>query len=292
MNFRTLSALVLALCLALGLVASAAEFDKSQTIAVVSREEGSGTRGAFIELVGLTEKDANGKTIDRTYAEADFVNGTNLVLTTVAANEYAIGYASLSSVMHDDSVKALQVGGVAATAENIVGGSYAIARPFNIVTKGELENPLAKDFMAFVLGAQGQAIVAEDGLVQAPGEASDYVSQKLSGKLTVGGSTSVSPVVELLAEAYVALNPGIEVDVQSTGSSAGVTGAMDGTYDLGMASRELKSSETEAGARAIVIGVDGIAIVVHPANPVENLSVEQLRQVFLGEITAWSNLIP
>ena len=289
MNRRSFTALLLALCLMLGLSATAAQFDSSQTIAVVSREEGSGTRGAFIELVGLTGKDADGKTMDLTYAEADFVNGTNLVLTTVASNEYAIGYASLSSVLQDDTVKALTIGGVQASAEQIVAKAYPIARPFNVVTKGELENEIAKDFMAFVMSRQGQDIVAGDGLVRADDAAADYVARDLSGKLTVGGSTSVSPVIELLKEAYSELNPQVEIDVQSTGSSAGVTGALDGTYDVGMASRELKASEMEAGAQFIVIGLDGIAIVVNPANPLSDLSMAQLRSIFLGETTVWAD---
>jgi len=291
MKLRSFTALLLILTLALGLTALAAQFDAAQTITVVSREEGSGTRGAFVELTGVLAKDAAGKEKDNTYSEAIISNGTNLVLTTVADNQAGIGYASLSSVMHNDTVKALKVEGVEASTENILNGTYKIARPFNVVTKGELTDELAIDFMAFVMSKEGQAIVSEDGLVSgATDETPSYEAANKSGSLTVGGSTSVAPVMELLAEAYMELNPEAKIEVQSTGSSAGVTGALDGTYGIGMASRLLKDSEVEKGAQPIVIGTDGIAVVVNLANPVEDITVEQVRQVFTGEVTTWDAL--
>ena len=291
MKLRSFTALLLILTLALGLTALAAQFDAAQTITVVSREEGSGTRGAFVELTGVLAKDAAGEEKDNTYSEAIISNGTNLVLTTVADNQAGIGYASLSSVMHNDTVKALKVEGVEASTENILNGTYKIARPFNVVTKGELTDELAIDFMAFVMSKEGQAIVAEDGLVSgATDETPSYEAANKSGSLTVGGSTSVAPVMELLAEAYMELNPEAKIEVQSTGSSAGVTGALDGTYGIGMASRLLKDSEVEKGAQPIVIGNDGIAVVVNLANPVEDITVEQVRQVFTGEVTTWDAL--
>jgi len=291
MKLRSFTALLLILTLALGLTALAAQFDAAQTITVVSREQGSGTRGAFVELTGVLAKDAAGEEKDNTYSEAIISNGTNLVLTTVADNQAGIGYASLSSVMHNDTVKALKVEGVEASTENILNGTYKIARPFNVVTKGELTDELAIDFMAFVMSKEGQAIVSEDGLVSgATDETPSYEAANKSGSLTVGGSTSVAPVMELLAEAYMELNPEAKIEVQSTGSSAGVTGALDGTYGIGMASRLLKDSEVEKGAQPIVIGNDGIAVVVNLANPVEDITVEQVRQVFTGEVTTWDAL--
>lgn len=285
-----LLALVLAM-VALCAVALA-EFDTSKTIAVVSREEGSGTRGAFIELTGIATKNAEGKEVDNTYAEADFVSGTSLVMTTVESNEFAIGYASLSSVLLNPAVASVKVNGVEPTTENILNKTYPIARPFNVVTKGEITDPIAKDFMAFVMSKEGQAVVAEDGLVPVSTEETpSYTASKLSGSLVVGGSTSVALVMELLAEAYTALNPDVEIDVQSTGSSAGVTGALDGTYTLGMASRELKDSEKESGAVPVVIGIDGIAVIKNPANPLNDLTLEQVRQIFTGEITTWADVI-
>lgn len=291
MKIRSFVALLLVLTLGLGLTALAADFDSKQTIAVVSREEGSGTRGAFIELTGVQQKNADGKDQDYTYAEADFVNGTSLVITTVAGNEYAVGYASLSAVVHNDTVRMVKVNGVEPSTENILNKTYPIARPFNVVTKGELTDELALDFMAFVMSKQGQEVVAEDGLVPVANEAPEYEAKGLKGVLVVGGSTSVAPVMELLGEAYTALNPEVEVDVQSTGSTAGVTGALDGTYTIGMASRELKDSETEAGALGTPIGIDGIAVITAPQNPVEDLTLEQVRQIFVGEITTWADVI-
>ena len=289
MRFKRILTLVLAFS-AVGVVAQAA-FDPAETIAVVSREEGSGTRGAFIELTGVMRKNEAGQEVDHTYAEADFVNGTSLVMTTVAGNEAAIGYASLSSVIHDPSVKAVRINGVEATTANILGGVYPIARPFNVVTRGELTDPLAIDFLAFILSLEGQAVVTEDGLVSVATYAtSAYVPAGLSGKLSVGGSTSVAPVMELLAEAYTALNPNVQIDVQATGSTAGVTGALDGTYGIGMASRSLKASEKDAGALGLAIGIDGIAVIVNPENPLEELSLEQVRKIFTGEVTTWDQL--
>lgn len=280
---------LLALILALTALSAfaLAEFDLSQTIAVVSREEGSGTRGAFIELTGVQKKNDEGKDQDYTYAEADFVNGTSLVITTVSTNPAAIGYASLSSVLLNDTVKFIRIDGVEPTTENILNKTYPIARPFNLVSKGELTNPLAVDFMNFVMSKQGQEVVAEDGLVPVNQEAAEYTAANLSGLLVVGGSTSVAPVMELLAEAYTELNPEVEVDVQSTGSSAGVTGALDETYMIGMASRELKDSEIENGALAVAIGIDGIAVINALDNPVSDLTLEQVRQIYTGEVTTW-----
>ena len=288
MKIRRILALVLALTAISG--AALAAFDASKTIAVVSREEGSGTRGAFIELTGVQAKNAEGKDQDYTYAEADFVNGTSLVITTVASNPSAVGYASLSSVLQNDSVKSVKVNGVEASTENILNETYPIARPFNIVNKGEVTDELAKDFISFIMSKQGQEVAAGDGLVPAASEAPEYKAAGLKGTLVVGGSTSVAPVMELLAEAYTALNPEVEVDVQATGSSAGVTGALDGTYMIGMASRALKDSEKEAGAVAMAIGIDGIAVIVSPENTIEDLTLEQVRQIFVGEVTTWADL--
>ena len=288
MSIRKILALVLAL-VAISAVALA-EFDSSKTIAVVSREEGSGTRGAFIELTGIQTKNEAGEAVDNTYLEADFVNGTSLVITTVASNEYAIGYASLSSVMQNDTVKAVKINGVEPSTENILNNTYPIARPFNVVTKGELTDELAVDFMAFVMSKQGQEVVAGDGLVPVASDAPEYQPKNLKGVLVVGGSTSVAPVMQLLGEAYSALNPEVEVDVQATGSTAGVTGALDGTYTIGMASRGLKSSETEAGALSVAIGIDGIAVITSLNNPVEELTLEQVRQIFIGEVTTWADV--
>lgn len=289
MKIRKLLAIVAALTMVFSVALAA--FDATQTISVVSREEGSGTRGAFIELTGIATKGADGKEVDNTYLEADFVNSTSLVMTTVASNEYAIGYASLSSVLANDTVKALKVNGVVASTEDILSQAYPIARPFNIVTKGELTDEIAKDFYAFIMSKEGQKVVGDNGLVPVDtAETPAYEGKALEGKLTVGGSTSVTPIMEKLAEAYNVLQPKVVIDLQSTGSTAGVTGTLDGTYQLGMASRGLKDSEKGNGAVGTVIAMDGIAVIVHPDNPIEDLTVEQIRQVFIGEVTTWDAL--
>lgn len=291
MKIRKILALFLVLSLSAFGFTALAEFDSSKTIAVVSREEGSGTRSAFTELTGVMTK-VDGKEVDNTYLEADFVSGTSLVMTTVQSNEYAIGYASLSSVLLNDAVVAFKIDGVEASPENILNNTYPIARPFNLVFNGEITDEIAKDFMAYVMSREGQEVVASDGLVPVSNEETpSYTAPAgLSGTLVVGGSTSVAPVMELLAEAYIKLNPGVTIDVQATGSSAGVTGALDGTYTLGMASRDLKSSEKDNGAVAMVIGIDGIAVIKNPVNPIENLTMDQVRLIFTGEITTWADV--
>lgn len=291
MKLRSMLALLLVLTMALGLSALAAEFDQTQTIAVVSREEGSGTRGAFIELTGIATKGADGKEIDNMYAEADFVNGQSLVMTTVAANEYAIGYSSLAAVEGNDTLKALKVNGVVASIEDILNGTYPVARPFNLVTVDAMQDPIALDFVTFIMSKEGQAVVAGNKLVTVATDATpSYAAANLSGSVSVGGSTSVAPIMEKLKEAYEALNPNAKIDVQSTGSTAGVTNALNGTYQIGMASRTLKDSEIAEGAKGTVIAMDGICVIVHPTNPLEDITLEQIRQVFTGEITTWDAL--
>lgn len=266
--------------------APAADFDADQDITVISREDGSGTRGAFIELTGVEEKNADGQKVDNTTEAAAIQSSTNGIMTAVANDETAIGYISLGSL--NDSVKAVKVGGVAASAETVKDGSYTLARPFNIVTNGEATDPVAVDFIAYCLSKDGQALATEEGYVGSEGE--DYASTQPEGKITVGGSTSVSPLMEKLIEAYKTVNPNAELELLTSDSTTGVSGALDGSYTIGMASRELKDSETESGAVATVLALDGIAVVVNPANTVEDLTVDQIKGVYTGELTVWSDL--
>lgn len=262
-------------------------FDNSSTINVVTREEGSGTRGAFVEIVGILEKDANGNKVDRTYSEAIVQNGTNAVMTTVTGDEYSIGYISLGSL--NDTVKAVKVNEVEATAENILNNSYEVARPFNVAYKEDL-SPLAKDFFDFILSADGQKIVVEEGYVQVDTQAPDYEGDGTqSGTLVAAGSTSVSPLMEKLVEEYQKLNPEASIEIQSTGSSAGMQSAMEGTADIGMASRELKDSEL-AELTPIVIALDGIAIIVNNNNTLDNLSIDDVKSIYIGETTKWNDI--
>lgn len=265
---------------------AAADFDADQDITVISREDGSGTRGAFIELTGVEEKNADGQKVDNTTEAAAIQSSTNGVMTAVANDETAIGYISLGSL--NDSVKAVKVGGVDASAETVKDGSYTLARPFNIVTNGEATDPVAVDFIAYCLSKDGQALATEEGYVGSEGE--DYTSAQPEGKITVGGSSSVSPLMEKLIEAYKTVNPNAELELLTSDSTTGVSGALDGSYTIGMASRDLKDSETEGGAVATVLALDGIAVVVNPANPVEDLTVDQIKGIYTGELTVWSDV--
>ena len=261
--------------------APAGDFDLDQDITVISREDGSGTRGAFIELTGV--EDDNG---DNTTQAAAIQSSTNGVMTAVANDETAIGYISLGSL--DDSVKAVTVGGVEASAETVADGTYTLARPFNIVTNGEPTDEAAIDFIGFCMSADGQALATEEGYIG--GEGAEYTSTQPSGSITVGGSSSVSPLMEKLIEAYAEVNPNATIELLTTDSTTGVTGALDGTYNIGMASRELKDEEVSSGAAATVLAMDGIAVVVNPANSINDLSVEQIKSIYTGETLAWSEL--
>ena len=253
----------------------------SGAIHVVSREDGSGTRGAFVELTGV--EDDNG---DNTTVEAEIANRTDAVLTTVAGNEAAIGYVSLGSL--NDTVKAVTVDGVEATVDNVKSGDYTLSRPFNIATKGE-PTGVAADFINFIMSADGQAIVEEEGYIKVDDAAAAFTSDGSSGQIAVGGSSSVSPVMEKLIEAYKAVNPNAQIDLQTSDSTSGMTGAMDGTFAIGMASRELKDEEA-AELTGTAIALDGIAVVVNPANTVENLTMDQIRSIYVGETTDWADV--
>ncbi|MDY3618281.1 substrate-binding domain-containing protein [Agathobaculum sp.] len=262
------------------------ETGMSGAITVISREDGSGTRGAFVELTGVEEKDADGNKVDNTTVDAQIANKTDVVLTSVAGNPAAIGYVSLGSL--NDTVKALSVDGVEATTENVKSGAYTLARAFNIATKGEPQG-VAADFIRFILSKEGQQVVVDNKYIEISDAAEAFASDGSSGKITVGGSSSVAPVMEKLIEAYKALNPGAQIDLQTSDSTAGMTGAVDGTFDIGMASRELKDSET-AELTGTAIALDGIAVVVHPENTLDGLTTEQIKSVYVGAVTDWSEL--
>ena len=265
-------------------VTEAPAFDKD--IVVVSREDGSGTRGAFIELMGVEQKDADGKKDDYTTLDAEIVNSTSVVLQTVAGNDAAIGYISLGSL--NDTVKALDIDGAAATVDNIKSGSYKVARPFNIVTKAEVSEA-AKAFIDFILSAEGQAVVADNHYIPMD-NAPAFAGSTVAGKVVVAGSSSVTPVMEKLKEAYAAVNPNAEIEIQMSDSSTGVKMAIEGTCDIGMASRALKDSETAEGVASTVIATDGIAIIVNLASPITGLTGEQVRQIYVGETTNWADV--
>ena len=262
------------------------DWDNTRDITVVSREDGSGTRGAFVELFGI-EEEVNGEKVDMTTEEANITNSTSVMMSTVAQDEYAIGYISLGSL--DDSVKAVKVDGSEATAENIKNGSYKISRPFNIATKEDLSDA-AQDFEDFILSTEGQKVVEDNKYIPLD-DVSDYKSNGASGKVVVAGSSSVSPVVEKLKEAYQAVNSDVEVEIQTSDSTTGMQNAIDGVCDIGMASRELKDSEKEAGLTPTVIAMDGIAVVVNNDNPTDELSSDQVKSIFTGDVLTWDEAL-
>lgn len=291
MNMKKTVSLTLAAIFAFGVMGcdsdkKAAAPAANGKIVVISREDGSGTRGAFIELFGVEKKDQNGKKVDYTTENASITNSTAVMLTTVAGNKDAIGYISLGSL--NDTVKALKIDGADATAANIKTGAYKIARPFNIVTKDGLK-PVAQDFINFIMSKEGQAVISKNGYIGAA-DAPAYAASKQSGKVVVAGSSSVTPVMEKLKEAYKKLNPEVNIEVQQSDSSTGVKAAIGGLCDIGMASRDLKKSEIEKGVKNTVIATDGIAVIVNKGNKVNDLPKAKVADIFTGKVTEWSKL--
>ncbi len=260
-------------------------FDSKREITVVSREDGSGTRGAFVEMFDILEKTEDGE-IDRTYEEAIITSKTDVVMTTVASDIYGVGYISLGSM--NESLTAVSVDGVDATTENVMNGSYTVSRPFLMVTKNDNNDKLTQDVINFVVSKQGQEIVGKQYVI-ANVDAEEYKSSGLSGKLTIGGSTSVAPIMEKLVEEYIEINPNVTIDIQATGSSAGITGVIDGSIDIGMSSRDLKEDEKPTLTET-VMALDGLAVVVNHNNPIKDLSSEDIKKIFIGEVTTWEEV--
>ena len=261
-------------------------FQSDKMISVISREDGSGTRGAFVELFGIEEKNDDGTKKDLTTKEAIIAKQTDVMMTNIAGDIYAIGYISLGSL--SSTVKALSIEGVTATTAHVKDGTYPIARPFNIATRGELSE-LSADFIRFMMSATGQEIVGKS-YITVVDDAAAFQSSLPGGKLVIAGSSSVSPLMEKLIEAYRALNANAEIELQTNDSSSGMNGAIDGTCDIGMASRDLKDSE-QAVLTSMAIALDGIAVVVHPDNPLEGLSKEQVKGIFTGELDMWNDVV-
>ena len=255
-------------------------WDAANMITAVTREEGSGTRGAFTELFGVVDEEDN----DMITLDAQTTNSTSVMMTTVSENEYAIGYISLGS-LDDSLVKAVKIDGVDATAENIENGTYKVSRPFNVAVKPDSDNAVAKDFMAFIMSTEGQAVVADEGYIPVA-EVEAYAGEAPEGSCVVGGSSSVSPLMEKLIEAYAEVNPNASIELQTSDSTTGMTSAIEGSYDIGMASRELKDEEA-AELEGTVIATDGIAVIVNLNNPTDDLSSDQVKSIYLGDVTTW-----
>ncbi len=264
---------------------SASNFDTTRNISVVTREQGSGTRDAFIELTGLLVSDDEGNETDTTVKSAVTLNGTQAVMSNIAGNEYAIGYISLGSL--SDDVKAVSVNGVAPSADTVKDGSYVISRPFYVATQASISEA-AQDFMNYILSADGQQVIEDEGYI-AVSDAAAFTSSNPSGEVVVAGSSSVSPVMEKLKEAYEAINSNVSISIQTTDSSSGMNAAKEGTCDIGMASRELKDSEKET-LTGTQIAMDGIAVIVNKANPTENLTIDQIASIYNGSTTTWDKV--
>lgn len=258
--------------------------ESSNEITVISREDGSGTRGAFVELFGIEEKDSDGNKVDKTISTAEITNSTNVMMTTVEGNKNAIGYVSLGSL--NEKVKAVEIDGAEATVENIKNGSYKVSRPFNIVTKNEVSD-VAQDFINFILSEEGQKVVEENGYIS-EGNNGAYESTMVEGKIVIEGSSSVTPVMEKLVEKYKKINENATIELQQNDSSTGVKSTISGTCDIGMASRELKSSETGVSAKAIAI--DGIAVIVNKESNIDSLTSDQVKDIYTGKLTDWTEI--
>ncbi len=262
-------------------------FNSREDISIITREDGSGTRGAFIELFGIEKKNAEGTRVDYTTDEASVTNSTSVMMTMIESDVHAIGYISLGSL--NDTVKAVKIDGVSPSVENIKNGSYTIFRPFNIAVKEDLSD-VAQDFINYILSAEGQAVVEGAGYITVS-ENGSFVSNRASGKITVAGSSSVSPVMQKLKEAYLSINAGAEIELLTSDSSTGISNAAAGICDIGMASRTVKDSEKEKGLTEITIANDGVAVIVNPGNPLDDMTREQVEQIYTGMVTTWSELI-
>lgn len=289
---KTMYAVISAISLAVlgGTLFAAPKKDKNfgkKSVVLISREEGSGTRGAFVELFGIEMKNAEGKKVDFTSEEADITNSTEVMLTSVAGNKYAIGYVSLGSL--NKTVKPLKIEGVSPSVSTIKNGTYKISRPFNIITKETGLSENASDFIRFILSSDGQAIVEANGYISAAQNPA-YIATGKKGKITVAGSSSVTPVMEKLAEAYEKLNPEIKIEVQMSDRTTGVNSALNGVCEIGMASRELKDSEKAKGALQTKIAIDGIAVIINKENPTESASIQSVKDLYIGTISKWGDV--
>ncbi|MEE0600100.1 MAG: substrate-binding domain-containing protein [Ruminococcus sp.] len=286
MKTRTskLAAIFTSVALAATMLASCG--GSSDKITVISREDGSGTRGAFIELTGIEEKDSNGNKTDNTKKDALICKSTDVVLTQVSGDKNAIGYISFGSL--NDTVKALKVEGVEPSTATIESGDYKIVRPFNIAVKDGLSDA-AQDFENYILSSDGQDIIEKAGYIKIDKSAAAYASNNASGKVVVSGSSSVTPVMEKLAESYQKANTNVTVDVQQSDSSTGIKDAINGTSDIGMASRDISDDELSQGIKSVTIAQDAIAVIVNKDNAVDDITMDEIKAIYTGSKTTWSD---
>lgn len=254
----------------------------SGNITVLSREDGSGTRDAFTELMGVVDENGN----DATVETAEITNSTSVMMSTVSGNTKAIGYVSLGSL--SDEVKAVSVDGVVASTDTVKDGTYKLQRPFKVAYIENSISDVAQDFLNFIVSKEGEAIIAEEGYIGVDATES-YKASNLSGTVTLAGSTSVAPVMNVLADRYKELNPNVKVEIQESGSSAGIESAVQGAVDIAMSSRELEEDEL-ATLTDMTIALDGIAVIVNKDNSFDDMTSRQIKSIFTGEITAWEDV--
>lgn len=286
---KKILAVLTAVTLAIGMIGCGSQegFNNGEDISILTREDGSGTRGAFIELFGIEKKNAEGTKVDYTTDAASITNSTSVMMTTVESDLYAIGYISLGSLK--DTVKAVSIDGVAPSVENIKNGTYSIYRPFNAAVKENISD-VAQDFINYILSAEGQAVIEKAGYITVSSNGA-YAGNGAVGKITVAGSSSVSPVMQKLKEAYLLVNTRAEIEILTSDSSTGMSNAIEEICDIGMASRAVKDSEKEKGLTEITIANDGVAVIVNKENPVEGLSKEQVEQIYTGAVAKWSEIV-
>lgn len=261
-------------------------WNEKSEINVISREDGSGTRGAFIELTGVEQKNRKGEKVDMTTEEAIITNNTAVMIMGVNTNLYAIGYISLGSL--NDNIKALNIDNVSASVENVKNGTYKFSRPFNIITKGE-NKPAVQDFINFIMSNEGQNVIEKNNYISV-NQGKTFESNMSYEKIVIAGSSSVSPVIEKLKEEYQKINPNVQIDIQTNDSSTGIKAVTQGICDIGMSSRNLKVSESDSGLSSLTIALDGIAVIVNNANPLTNISIENIKKIYTGEILYWKDL--
>lgn len=277
--------IITAFALAAVMLAGCGKSAENGSITVISRENGSGTRGAFIELTGVEETDSDGNKSDKTTLEALITKSTDAVLTQVKGDTSAIGYISLGSM--NDDVKTLKINGIEATIENIKADKYPIARPFNIAINGNVSEA-AQEFINYILSSDGQKVISDNGYVSIDDSAAPYENKDIGGTVKINGSSSVTPIITKLKEAFEKTNAKIDIEIQQTDSSTGIKTVAEGSCDIGMASRELKDSESRL--TGITIAKDGIAIIVNKDNEIDDITVDNIRKIYIGEIESWEDV--
>lgn len=251
-------------------------------ITVISREDGSGTRDAFTELMEIIDEQGNDATVDT----AEITNSTSVMMSTVNGNANAIGYVSLGSL--SDEVKALSLDGVAPSTQTVKDGSYKLQRPFNIAYNETSLSDAAKDFIRYIMSTQAAEVINEEGYI-AMDTAEDYKASGLSGTVTLAGSTSVAPLMNVLADKYEILNPNVKIEIQESGSSAGIQSAIEGAVNIAMSSRNLKDEESKVLASK-KIALDGIAVIVNSSNGLNNITSAHLKDIYTGKVTKWEEV--